>query len=300
MKHKKRMKSNITAKLVLLPTIIAIAVFVYGFIIYTVRLSFSNWNSLIKDMSFAGWKNYSDVFKSFRFQSDIRNMICYTVLFIAVTIILGMVIAIVLDKGLKGTGFFRMTFLIPMAISAVVTGVAWRWILNPEAGVNILFNWNFKWYTDTSVIPSFKAGNIELGFPVAILGLVIAAFWQMSGFAITNFLSGLAGISEDIKEAARVDGASKWVIYTKIVIPMMKPVILSVFILMFQISLKVFDLIYTMTGAGPNYVTDMPAINMYETTFRGMFYAQGAVIAVCMLLIVAAFVIPYQLLTRKE
>lgn len=300
MKHKKRMKGNWTAKLVLLPTIVAIAVFVYGFMIYTVRVSFSNWNSLIKDMSFVGLKNYVDVFKSFRFQSDIRNMICYTVLFISVTIILGMIIAIMLDKGLKGTGFFRMTFLIPMAISAVVTGVAWRWILNPEAGVNILFNWNLKWYTDTTVLPSLKVGNIEFGFPVAILGLVIAAFWQMSGFAITNFLSGLAGIPEEVKEAARVDGASKWVIYTKIIVPMMKPVILSVFILMFQISLKVFDLIYTMTGSGPNYVTDMPAINMYETTFRGMFYAQGAVIAVCMLLIVAAFVIPYQLLSRKE
>lgn len=300
MKHRKKMKGNIAAKLVLLPTILAIAVFVYGFIIYTVRLSFSNWNSLIKDMSFAGLKNYTAVFKSFRFRSDIRNMICYTVLFIAVTIILGMIISIVLDKGLKGTGFFRMTFLIPMAISSVVTGVAWRWILNPEAGVNILFHWSSKWYTDTTIVPSVKAGGIEIGFPVAILGLVIAAFWQMSGFAITNFLSGLAGISEDVKEAARVDGASKWVIYTKIIVPMMKPVILSVFILMFQISLKVFDLIYTMTGSGPNYVTDMPAINMYETSFRGMFYAQGAVIAVCMLLIVAAFVIPYQILSRKE
>jgi glucose/mannose transport system permease protein len=285
---------------VLLPGVLASIVFVYLFIAYTVKVSFSAWNSLIKNDTFVGFRNYLSVFKSFRFRSDIRNMIYYTALFIFLVIVLGLLISIILNKRMKGFVFFRSVFLLPMSLSYIVTGVVWRWLLNPAAGINLLFGTQFKWYTDTAVFPAIKIDGIAIGFPVALFSIVIASVWQFLGFAIALYLSGLTAIPKDIYEAASIDGANEWQLNTRIIIPILRQVTISVFILLFQISLKVFDLIYTMTGAGPNFVTDMPAINMYESTFRGHFYGEGSVIAVCMLLIVVVFVIPYQVFSRKE
>ena len=291
---------KLSAKLVILPSILAMVVFVYFFIGYTVKLSFENWNTLVPDHTFVGLKNWKTVFKSFRFRSDIRNMVYFTVIFILLVIVLGMTLAIILDKKLKGHSFFRTIFLFPMSLSYVVTGVAWRWLLNPEAGLNLLLGTDFKWYTDTSIYPSIMVNGVKIGFPVALVSIIIATLWQLTGFSLALYLSGLSGISDDVMEAARIDGASEWQIIRKITIPLLKPITASVFILMFQISLKVFDLVYTMTGSGPNYVTDMPAINMYESTFRGHFYSEGAVISVCMLLVVLLFVIPSQVVGNRK
>ncbi len=293
--RKKLDADAISSRLVIIPSVIAIIVFVYCFIGYTVAVSMTNWNTLLPDWTFVGLKNYKAVFSSFRFKSDIRNMIYFTLLFIGLVITFGMTIAIILDKKFRGTTFFRMVFMLPMAISYVVTGVIWRWCLNPESGFNLLLGTNFRWYTNTSVYPPIKIGGISVGFPVAILSVVIATLWQLLGFSIALYLSGLTSISEDVREAARIDGANEWQINTRIIIPLLRPVTMAVFIQMFQISLKVFDLVYTMTGAGPAYVTDMPAINMYETTFRGHLYSQGAAISVCMLLAVIAIVVPAQI-----
>jgi glucose/mannose transport system permease protein len=270
------------------------------FIVYTIKVSFSAWNSLIKNDTFVGFSNYLSVFNSFRFRSDIRNMVYYTALFIFLVIVLGLLISIVLNKRMKGTGFFRSVFLLPMSLSYIVTGVVWRWLLNPAAGINLLLGTKFKWYTDTSVFPAIKIDGVAIGFPIALFSIIIASVWQLLGFAIALYLSGLTAIPKDVYEAASIDGANEWQLNTRIIIPMLRPITVSVFILLFQISLKVFDLIYTMTGAGPNFVTDMPAINMYESTFRGHFYGEGSVIAVCMLLIVVIFVIPYQVFSGKE
>lgn len=300
MKKRKIRMDKLSARLVILPSILAMLVFVYFFIGYTVKMSFENWNSLVPDHTFVGLKNWKSVFKSFRFRSDIRNMVFFTAIFILLVILLGMSLAIILDKKLKGHSFFRTIFLFPMSLSYVVTGVAWRWLLNPEAGINLLLGTDFKWYTDTSVYPAISIQGLKIGFPVALISIIIATLWQLTGFSLALYLSGLSGISDDVMEAARIDGASEWQIVRKITIPLLKPITLSVFILMFQISLKVFDLVYTMTGSGPNYVTDMPAINMYESTFRGHFYSEGAVISVCMLLVVLLFVIPSQVFGNRK
>ena len=297
---KKINTDRLSAGLVILPSIAAMIVFVYFFIGYTIKLSFENWNSLVPDHTFIGLKNWKDVFKSFRFRSDIRNMVFFTFLFILLVIVLGMSLAIILDGQLKGKSFFRTVFLFPMSLSYVVTGVVWRWLLNPEAGINILLGTEFKWYTDTAVYPGIMVGGVKLGFPVALISIIIATLWQLTGFSLALYLSGLSGISDEVREAARIDGATEWQITRKVIIPLLRPITSSVFILMFQISLKVFDLVYTITGSGPNYVTDMPAINMYESTFRGHFYSQGSVISVCMLLVVLLFVIPSQILSGRD
>lgn len=296
-------KDQWTAIGFLLPSLILIAIFVYGFIAWTGYVSVSNYNSIAPDFSFAGLKNYLFLFKDFRFQADLRNTLFFTLFFIGFVIILGLGLAILIDQKLKGESIFRNIFLFPMALSFIVTGVVWQWLLNPSTGFNYFlefFGITPKWYTDTNILMGFEWGSIEFGVPVAIFAVVIAAVWQMTGFSLAMYLAGLTGIPEELKEAARIDGASEFQVYRKVVLPMLAPITVSVIIIMAHMSLKIFDLIYAMTGAGANFVTDVPGVYMFETTFRGNYYANGAAIAIIMLLLVAAFIVPYLWNSRRS
>ena len=299
---KKLSSDHLMAIAFILPSLILILIFVYGFIGWTGYVSVSNWNTLVPDFSFVGLKNYLYLFQDFRFQADLRNTIFFTVLFIGFVIISGMGLAILLDQKIKGEPIFRNLFFFPMALSFVVTGVVWQWLLNPSTGVNIFFNklgLSPKWYTDTTILAGFNWGKIEFGIPVAIIAVTIAAVWQMTGFSLAMYLAGLRGIPDEVREAARMDGASEFLIYRKIILPLLRPITVSVIIIMAHISLKIFDLIYAMTGPGANFVTDVPGVYMFETTFRGNYYANGAAIAVIMLVSVAIFIVPYLIHSRK-
>ncbi|AXI10504.1 sugar ABC transporter permease [Oceanobacillus zhaokaii] len=302
-KNKRKIsKDQWTAIAFLFPSIILIIVFVYGFIGWTGYVSLSNYNSLIPDFSFAGLKNYLYLFQDFRFQADLRNTLFFTILFIGAVIVIGMGLAILIDQKLKGESIFRNIFLFPMALSFVVTGVVWQWLLNPSTGFNqflSVFGIQPKWYTDTNILAGFEWGSIEFGLPVAIISVVIAAVWQMTGFSLAMYLAGLRGIPDELREAARMDGATEFQVYWKVVLPMLAPITMSVIIIMAHISLKIFDLIYAMTGSGANFVTDVPGVYMFETTFRGNYYANGAAIAIIMLLLVAVFIVPYLWSGRK-
>ncbi|WP_408008079.1 carbohydrate ABC transporter permease [Pseudalkalibacillus sp. A8] len=303
-KRKKKVltKDHLMAIGFLIPSLILIAVFVYGFIGWTGYVSLSNWNSLVPDFSFAGLQNYIYLFQDFRFQADLRNTLFFTLLFILTVIIIGIVLAILLDQKIRQESLFRNIFFFPMALSFVVTGVVWQWLLNPSTGVNLFLSkigLDSKWYTDTTIIPGISWGKIEFGIPVAIIAIVIAAVWQMTGFSVAMYLAGLRGIPEEVREAARIDGASEFQVYWKVILPLLRPITISVVIIMAHISLKIFDLIYAMTGSGANYVTDVPGVYMYETTFRGNYYANGAAIAIIMLLSVAIFIVPYLISSRK-
>ncbi|MBE3554974.1 MAG: sugar ABC transporter permease [Thermicanus sp.] len=286
------------------PSLLAIAIFVYGFIAWTGYTSMSNWNTLVPDFSFVGLKNYQFLFHDYRFLSDLRNTLFFTIFFILGTLLLGFLLAVFIDQKIRFEGFFRNLFLFPMSLSFVVTGVVWQWLLNPGTGVNLILKQLGlhslpKWYTDTHILFAFKWGSIQFGLPIALIAVVIAAVWQMTGFSLAMYLAGLRAIPEDLKEAARVDGATEWQLYTRIILPVLTPITMSIVIIMAHISLKIFDLIYAMTGPGANFVTDMPGVYMFETTFRGNFYAHGAAIAMIMLLFVALFIVPYLIHSRK-
>lgn len=276
------------------PSILAVAIFVYGFIAWSVRVSLSNWKGLIPDYSWAGLQNYLDLFKDPRFMIDIRNTLIFTGVFVLGSIILGFLMAVMLDQGLKGEGFFRSLFLFPMAISYIVTGVVWRWLMNPAAGsrmsgLNLLFtnlHLDFlvnRWYTT----PKWGMAAIAL-----------AAIWQMSGYTMALYLAGLRSIPNELKEAARIDGASEIQIYRRVVIPLLTPVSLSALIILGHMSLKVFDLIIAM--AGKQLPLDVPAIYMWQTTFDGLFYRRGAAISILLLISVAVLIIPYIRYTLRE
>lgn len=290
----KKNKDRFLNILLVSPSILAILIFVYVFIGWSVRVSLSKWKGLNPDYSFVGLENYKQLFSDPRFHVDIRNTVIFTLVFVIGCIVLGLLMAIMLDQGLKGEAFFRSLFLFPMAISFIVTGVVWRWLMNPAtgdrtSGFNLLFSTlglDFlvnRWYT----IPSF-----------GIAAIALAAIWQMSGYTMALYLAGLRSIPAELKEAARIDGANEGQIYRHIIMPILTPVTLSALIILGHISLKVFDLIIAV--AGKQLPLDVPAIYMWQSTFDGLFYARGAAIGVLLLISVAVLIIPYMRYTLKS
>jgi ABC-type sugar transport systems, permease components len=306
--------------LLISPSVLAIAVFVYGFIAFTGYSSLSKWDALTPDFTFVGLRNYAKLFTIDRFLSDLRNTVTFTVLFLAACLVIGLLLAILLDQRIKGEGVFRSIFLFPMAISFIVTGVVWRWLLNPgtiqtgSSGVNLLFQraglgfLRWGWFTDPTIwhvsadsgLGAFLAriglGSLTtpyVGLSVAMFSVVLAATWQMSGYTMAMYLAGLRAVPDELREAARVDGATEVQMYRYIVLPLLQPVTLSAVIVLGHISLKIFDLVVSMTGPGPAFATDVPAFFMFDTTFRGNNFAQGAAIATLLLIIVAVLVVPY-------
>lgn len=290
--------------LTLLPSVAAIGLFVYGFIGWTFAVSFSNWNSLIPDMSFSGLKNYASLLSDFRFQSDVRNMVVFTLLFILTCTAIGLVLAVMIDQRIRAERLFETIFLFPMAVAFIVTGVVWRWLLNPSTGVNLLLkDLGIQhlplWYVDTRVVPGVQVGQIQLGLPLALIALMIAAVWQMSSFSMALYLAGLRAIPEELKEAAQVDGAGPWAAFWQVIFPQLRSITVANVVILAHVSLKIFDLVYAMTGPGAMFVTDMLSMNMFTTTFQANHFAQGAAIAVVLLILVAAFMVPYLVSSLK-
>ena len=295
MRHSR--KERIKAILLVLPTFVAMIIFIYGFIGFTGYASLSNWNQLKPDFSFVGLRNYITLFKNQRFIIDLKNTFTFTTLFLISAILIGFLLAVLLDQNIWGEGIFRNIYLFPMALSYIVTGVVWRWLLSPGTqitgplGVNMLFEMmgldflKSGWFTDPDI---------------GIRAVVIAATWQTAGYIMALYLAGMRAISDDLREAARVDGASEFQIYLRIIIPLLRPITLSAVIILGHISLKIYDLVVSMTGPGIGFSTDVPALFMFDTTFRGNRFAQGASIAMVLLILVAILVVPYLISSNKR
>lgn len=280
---------RILSVLIVTPSILAIAIFVYGFIGWSVRVSLSAWtHGLVPINTFDGLSRYIELFQDRRFGIDMRNTAIFTLLFLVTCLAVGLVLAILLDQHVKGEGLFRSIFLFPMAISFIVTGTAWRWLMSPAvgeriSGLNLLFDQlglDFlisRWHTTPP--------------PWGIAFVVLPALWQMSGFTMAMYLAGLRSISDDLREAARVDGASEFQIYRYIIFPMLQPVTLSAMILLGHTSLKIFDLIVSISQN--DIRLDVPAVYMWRATFDGNNYARGAAIGIIMLITVAILIVPY-------
>lgn len=317
---------RITAVLLVSPSVLAIAIFVYGFIGFTGFASLTKWDSLLPDFTLVGLTNYQKLFTNQRFQIDLRNTVAFTILFLISCLIIGFFLAFLLDQRIRGEDIFRSIYLFPMAISFIVTGVVWRWLLNPGSdelgatGINLLFEkmglgfLKWGWFTDPVVwhIPPDSAvghmltaiglgglASTKVGISAGVVSLVLAATWQMSGYTMAMYLAGLRSIPEELREAARVDGASEWQILRQIIIPLLKPITLSVVIILGHISLKIYDLVVSMTGPGIGFSTDVPAYYMWDTTFRSSHFARGSAIAMILLIMVAVLIVPYLIWSTK-
>jgi glucose/mannose transport system permease protein len=286
-------KDRYLSVLLISPSILAVLIFVYGFIAWSVRVSLSEWKGLTANYTWNNFSNYTFLFTDPRFRVDIRNTLIFTGVFVIGSIIVGFLLAVILDQGLRGEGFFRSLFLFPMAISYIVTGVVWRWLMNPAtgsrtSGFNLLFS-----YLNLDFLENSWHTTPYWG----IAAIALAAIWQMSGYTMALYLAGLRAIPGELKEAAQIDGANSLQIYRYIMLPLLSPVTLSALIILGHMSLKVFDLIVAI--AGKQLPLDVPAIYMWQITFDGLFYGRGAAIGILLLLSVAVLIIPYIRYTLK-
>ena len=419
------------AVLMILPSIILLAIFVYGFIGQTFIWSLTDWSGLEAnaEKNYVGLENYKMLFSDFggfRFRQELVNTFFFTLFFLVGCLTLGFLLAVALDQNIKGEGLFRTIFLFPFALSFAITGTAWRWLLNPNGGINSLptvfgldawdypwlnnrkiftFNWHevslpvliliiaaslfllyrlvsrgkflalfytgipivllfawmlsdwLSWDSETAkmhggfnwqdvpgtvtiviilgllvyIINQLWQGrrrsvwitgipavflfawyltngpddfpNViyaeEYGFNVALVGVLVPAIWQLSGYTMAIYLAGIRGVPEELREAARVDGCNEWQVYTRIILPMLRPVTLSAAIVLGHISLKIFDLIFAMVGT--DYLpVSVPGIQVYVTMFRSNKFAVGSSIAIVLLVLVASVIIPYLATTLKS
>jgi glucose/mannose transport system permease protein len=311
-------RDRVFSLVLIAPSILAIAVFVYGMIAWTGFVSLSNANNLSFDLSLRGFGNYQSIFSNVRFQLDLRNTVVFTLFFVILSLAIGLLLASLIDRRIRAESFFRSLFLFPLAISFIVTGVVWKWLLTPTAGVNLLFGLDpatNRWFTDPTVLhvaAESTAGRVlndvglgflastEFGIPIALLSLVIAAVWQMSGFVMALYLAGLRGIPEELREAARVDGAGEWQVFRRVVFPLLTPVTVTAVIILGHISLKIYDLQQSMTKQGPGFATDFPASYMWQTAFNDNQFAKGAAVAFVMLVLVATLIVPYLIWNRRQ
>ena len=270
-------------RLVIAPSFGVIAWFVYGFIFWTIYISFTK-SKLLPKYEFWGIDQYFRLWSMPRWHVAVENLFIFTVLFIILCVFIGIVLAILLDQKIRAEGLLRTIYLYPMALSFIVTGTAWKWILNPTLGIQKMFrdwgfeNFTFDWLVDREM---------------AIYTIVIAGVWQSAGFVMALFLAGLRSVEDEIVKAAKIDGASLFTVYWKILLPMMRPVFFTSFVILVHISIKSYDLIVALTQGGPGISTTMPALYMTQTAFHKSQVGLSAASAMMMFMAVAAVIIPY-------
>ncbi|GAA3441744.1 carbohydrate ABC transporter permease [Planomonospora venezuelensis] len=290
-----RVRRWLPGLLLVAPSIAAIAVFVYGMLGWNFRLAMTDKHDEISEGSFVGLENFIGLWDQQRWHLSVNHAIVFTAVFVGGALVLGWLLAFLMEKGIRGEGTFRAIYLFPMAISFVATGVVWRWLMNSgtgerAVGLNRLLDGlgleflQWQWFRD----PDW-----------GMAAMAVPAIWQMSGYVMALFLAGFRGVPEELREAARVDGCTEWDVYRRIVLPMLRPVTLSALIILGHISLKAFDLIVAVSGK--QIITDVPAVFMWVAVFDSHDPAKGATIAAYIVIAVSVFVIPYLVWSlRKE
>ncbi|MGZ8739297.1 MAG: carbohydrate ABC transporter permease, partial [Gaiellaceae bacterium] len=257
------------------PSIILIGIFVYGLIGWNVKVSLSDWREAKHTTGWAGLAAYRELRSDPAWTENVHHIVLFTATFIVGALLVGLVLAFLLEKGVRGEGFFRSIYLFPMAVSFIAAGVVWRWLMNPapgdrSSGLNVFFDklglGSSQWYLD----PHY--GMAAMAMP---------AIWALGGYIMALYLAGFRGVPEELREAARMDGASEYRVYRHVVFPFLRPVTLGALIILGHISIKVFDLIVAI--GGKQLITQVPAVYMWILIYDARDYAKGAAIATILL-----------------
>jgi glucose/mannose transport system permease protein len=278
-----KIPDNLLPKLVLAPAFVLGLAFIYGFMVWNGLLSVTA-SRMLPNYELVGLAQYERLWAMDRWWVALKNLAIFGVLYVGVSMALGVFLAVLLDQKVRGEGFIRTVYLYPMALSFVVTGTAWKWILNPSEGLQKMMqdmgwtSFTFDWLVQSDM---------------AIYCVVIAGVWQSAGFAMALFLAGLRGVDDSIIKAAQIDGASLPRIYLRIVLPALRPVFFSTLMVLAHLAIKSFDLVMALTSGGPGYATDVPATFMFAMSFTRGQIGLGAASATIMLATVAAIVVPY-------
>ena len=276
------------------PSIILIAIFVYGLIGWNTKVSLSDWRTAEHTTGWAGLAAYRELQDDLAWDENVHHLLVFTATFIIGTLLVGLTLAFLLEKGVSGEGFFRSIYLFPMAVSFIAAGVVWRWLMNPApgdraSGLNVILdklglgNLANQWYLDQ------KWGMAAMAMP---------AIWALSGYVMALYLAGFRGVPEELREAARMDGASELRVYRHVVFPYLRPVTLTALIILGHISIKIFDLIVAI--GGKQLITQVPAVYMWILIYDARDYALGAAIATLLLIGISILIVPYLIYTVRS
>ncbi len=274
---------NLSAKIASIPMILTAVVVFLGGTIWTIVYSFTD-SKLLPRLRFDGLSQYERLWSTNRWLVSIENLAIYGLLSLIFSLIIGFVLAALLDQKIRFEDTFRTIFLYPFALSFIVTGLVWQWLLNPDFGIqSVIRAMGFESFTFDPLYNS----------DIVIYGILIAGLWQGTGLVMCLMLAGLRGIDEDIWKAARVDGIPMWKTYLLVVIPMMRPVFITTLVIITSGIVKLYDLVVAQTGGGPGIASEVPAKYVYDMMFLAQNLGQGFAASTMMLVTVAVILIPW-------
>ncbi len=274
---------NLNAKIAAIPMVLTALVVFAGCSIWTIVYSFTS-SRLLPSADFVGLDQYERLWDTNRWNISIENLLIFGIGMLIFSLIIGFLLATLLDQKIRFEDTFRTIMLYPFALSFIVTGLIWQWVLNPDFGIQSVVrqlgweSFNFNPLYDQDIV---------------IYGVLIAALWQGTGFVMCLMLAGLRGIDEDIWKATRVEGIPSWKTYLFVVLPMMRPVLITTLVIVTAGIVKVYDLVVAQTGGGPGIASEVPAKYVYDAMFAKQNLGQGFAASTIMLLTVAIIVIPW-------
>lgn len=278
-----RLLRNLNSKIASIPMILTAVVIFLGGTVWTVVYSFTN-SKLLPRAKFVGLDQYERLWDTPRWIVSIQNLAIYGLFTLVFSLVIGFLLAALMDQKIRFENTFRTIFLYPFALSFIVTGLVWQWVLNPEFGVQFVVR-SLGWESFT-FDPLYNS-------EIVIYGVLIAGLWQGTGLVMCLLLAGLRGIDEDIWKAARVDGIPMWRTYLFIVIPMMRPVFITTLVIIASGIVKVYDLVVAQTSGGPGIASEVPAKYVYDYMFQAQNLGQGFAASTMMLVTVAIIIVPW-------
>ena len=281
---------KLTPWLALLPMVVITVVCYLGTTLWSLRISLSSSHNIPID-DFIGFRQYQRLLENRRWIDSLENLLMFGLCFVTASMVIGLVLAIVIDQKIRAESLFRSIFLYPYAMSFIATGIVWQWVLNPESGLQHsvrALGWsgfNFDWLVSQDN---------------AIYAVAIAAVWQASGFVMAIFLAGLRSIDAEIWSATRIDGIPAWRVYMSIIIPMLKPMISIVFLLLATNVIKVYDVIISMTQGGPGMASDVPSKFIMDHLFSRANISLASAGTIMLLAMVLVFIIPIWIWRKRD
>jgi glucose/mannose transport system permease protein len=281
------------AKIAALPMILTVLVVFIGCTLWTITYSFTS-SRMLPVENFVGFAQYERLWSSARWNQSYKNILIYGFFSLLFTFAVGFLLAVLLDQKIRFESAFRTILLYPFALSFIITGLVWQWILNPGLGI--------QQFVRNLGYPDFTF-NIINSRQYVLVALVLAGLWQGTGFVMTIMLAGLRGIDDEIWRATRVDGIPTWRAYLFVIIPMLRPVFITTLVFAASGIVRLYDLVVAMTGGGPGFTSDVPAKYVYDFMFQGGNLGQSMAASTMMLLTVLVVLIPwayYEFGSRKR
>jgi len=282
-KRPSQLLRNLTAKAASVPMILTAVVVFVGGTVWTIIHSFTS-SKLLPRLNFVGLEQYERLWATPRWLVAIKNLAIYGALSLTFSLVIGFMLAALMDQKIRFENTFRTIFLYPFALSFIVTGLVWQWILNPSFGIQGVVR-SLGW-TSFNFDPLYNAD-------IVIYGLLIAGLWQGTGLVMCLMLAGLRGIDEEIWKAARLDGIPVWKTYLFIVIPMMRPVLITTLVIISSGIVRVYDLVVAQTSGGPGISSEVPAKYVYDYMFLAQNLGQGFAASTMMLITIIVVVVPW-------